>query len=459
MWLRVLSLNNSHRNPQQHPCSFYPLWQNGHTPRYPLFAPRWDSAVFFDDLFTFQLAMLRHRSAPLRLEREKFLDNLRQQGASRHQLLQAASRLIYILHYLHLTNLRSVTSDEIRQAAGTWVKNREPERVHTFNPSTVYGFTGLAKNFLRFHGCLIDPPKPRQAFPHQLERFVFFITKEKGLRTATVEGYRWHVGHFLNWLSQRSKTFSTLTLNDIDDYLLYRSEKWKPLMVRTTSNVLRVFFKYARMQRWSPRVMPEAIKGPCIYGHNSVPAGPSWFDVKRLLRFERKDRPGSMRMQVLLLLFALYGLRTSEATGLLLNNLDWKNKTFTVRRPKNDTLQQFPILPALESAITRYLKLGRPHCHSDYLLVTHRPPFRPLDAHSVSQDIHWRMKRLGIQSIRKGPISLRHSCATRLLSKSMSLQEIADFLGHQDCLSVGIYAKHDIKALKKVTKVDLCGGL
>jgi integrase/recombinase XerD len=413
----------------------------------------------FEELFTFQLAMHRHRSAPLRVERETFLEELRRQGASRHLLLQTASRLIYIVHYLRIPNLRSVTTDEIRQAARVWVKNRDPDRLRTFSRSAIYGFTGLARKFLRFHGCLSEPPKRLQPFPHQLEKFMVFITKERGLRAETVKGYRWHVITFLNWLSQQSKRFSALTSNDIDYYLLYRSEKWKPLMLRTAANVLRIFFQYAKMQRWSPGVMPEAIKGPCIYGYHSLPAGPSWFDVLRLLRFERPDRPGSMRMQVLLLLFALYGLRTSEATGLLLNNLDWKNKSFTVRRSKNNILQQFPILPALESALTRYLKLGRPNCHSDYLLVTQRPPFRRLDSHSVSQDIHWRMRRLGIQSMRQGPISLRHACATRLLSKDMSLQEIADFLGHQDCLSVGIYAKHDIKGLKKVTKVDLCRGL
>ena len=403
--------------------------------------------------------MQRHRSAPLRIEREEFLENLRHQGASRPKLLQVASRLIYLVHYLHLTKLRFVTSEEIRRAAGVWVRSREPERLHTFNPSAVYGFTGLAKKFLRFHGCLTEPPKPPQAFPHQLERFLFFISKEKSLRAETVKGYRWHVMQFLDWLSRHTKNFSALTLNDIDDYLLWRSKEWKPLMIRTTANVLRVFFQCARIKRWSPGIIPEAIKGPCIYGHKSVPAGPSWLDVRRLLRYETQERPGSMRMQVLLLLFALYGLRTSEATGLLLNNFDWKNKTFTVRRSKNGVFQQFPIVRALETSLTRYLKLGRPNCSSEYLLVTHRPPFHPLSSLDVSQDLRLRLTKLGIQSLRKGPMALRHSCATRLLNKNMSLQEIADFLGHQDCLSVGIYAKHDIKALKKVTRIDLCGGL
>ena len=46
-----------------------------------------------------------------------------------------------------------------------------------------------------------------------------------------------------------------------------------------------------------------------------------------------------------------------------------------------------------------------------------------------------------------------------LRKKDMSLQEIADFLGHRDCLTVGVYAKHDLDALRRVAAVDLCGGL
>jgi len=82
-----------------------------------------------------------------------------------------------------------------------------------------------------------------------------------------------------------------------------------------------------------------------------------------------------------------------------------------------------------------------------------------MHGNAVSQLINDRMKKLGIQSIRKGAISLRHACATQLLQKNMSFQEIADFLGHRDCLSVGTYAKHDFNALKRVAAVNLCGAI
>jgi hypothetical protein len=39
----------------------------------------------------------------------------------------------------------------------------------------------------------------------------------------------------------------------------------------------------------------------------------------------------------------------------------------------------------------------------------------------------------------------------------VSLQEIADFLGHRDMHSVSIYAKHDICNLRKVAAFRLAG--
>jgi site-specific recombinase XerD len=68
-----------------------------------------------------------------------------------------------------------------------------------------------------------------------------------------------------------------------------------------------------------------------------------------------------------------------------------------------------------------------------------------------------RMRQLGIVSAHIGPHALRHACATRLLGKGTSLKEIADFLGHSDSRSVGIYAKYDTRSLRKVAAFRLSG--
>jgi len=73
------------------------------------------------------------------------------------------------------------------------------------------------------------------------------------------------------------------------------------------------------------------------------------------------------------------------------------------------------------------------------------------------QIVSRRMRQLGIESEHLGPHSLRHACATRLLSKGASLQEIADFLGHRNIKSIGIYARYDTRSLRKVAAFSLAG--
>jgi integrase/recombinase XerD len=66
---------------------------------------------------------------------------------------------------------------------------------------------------------------------------------------------------------------------------------------------------------------------------------------------------------------------------------------------------------------------------------------------------------MGIESVNAGPHALRHACATRLLKQGSSLEEIAAFLGHRDLNSVSIYARYDIRLLRKVAAFSLSGVL
>jgi hypothetical protein len=131
------------------------------------------------------------------------------------------------------------------------------------------------------------------------------------------------------------------------------------------------------------------------------------------------------------------------------------NETFTVRRAKRGRIQQFPIQFEVGEAILKYLKDERPICKSRFVFVTLRPPFRRVGTQTIQNMVTGRMKMLGVQSKRMGPHSLRHACATQLLRKGMSLPEIADFLGHRDLRSVSIYAKLDVRALRKVADFAL----
>jgi integrase/recombinase XerD len=87
-----------------------------------------------------------------------------------------------------------------------------------------------------------------------------------------------------------------------------------------------------------------------------------------------------------------------------------------------------------------------------------RAPFRPLTSIALWPVVARRLQKLGLSLRHRGPHSLRHACATRLINEGLSLKEVGDHLGHRDPETTRIYAKVDLIRLREVASFDL-GGL
>ena len=163
------------------------------------------------------------------------------------------------------------------------------------------------------------------------------------------------------------------------------------------------------------------------------------------------------RAKAILLLAAVYGLRRCEITRLTLDDFDWYNEVLTVRRAKRGRLQQFPLQFEVGEAIIRYLRNVRPPSKSRRLFLTLQVPYRP--AENIGPAMRRILNAQGLSALPCGLHSLRHACATELLRQGTSLRGIADFLGHRSIRSVSIYARCDLRALRKVADLSLQGVL
>ena len=188
-----------------------------------------------------------------------------------------------------------------------------------------------------------------------------------------------------------------------------------------------------------------------------MPAGPAWADVQRLLAAVEGDRPGDLRDRAILLLLAVYGLRSGEVQILRLEDLDWEAETLRVRRPKTGGTQVYPLARSVGDAILRYLREVRPRCaRREIFLTFHKPP-QPLSRAAMWQIVGSRMRRLGIDARPCGPHALRHACAQRLLDAGFSMKAIGDCLGHRGPASTAVYARVDLARLRQVAEFDLEG--
>jgi site-specific recombinase XerD len=232
-----------------------------------------------------------------------------------------------------------------------------------------------------------------------------------------------------------------------------------PVTIHSESSSLKAFFRHAESREWCSEGIADAIRLPLPRRELFEQQGPIWKNVQRLMQATGGSEPSDLRARPLLLLFAVYGLRRSEAVNLLLKDIDWAAHRFSVRRAKRAGLQQFPLSEELATALRVYIEKARPRTSHPQVFMTLKAPIQPLDAHSVSDVVRSRMRKLNISSKHTGPHSLRHACASRLLENGLSFIDIADFLGHRDTQSVNVYARLNTNALREVAALDLVRAL
>jgi len=411
-----------------------------------------------ESLFAWRKTRARHQEAPLLKESEEFLAHLLRQGCSLQRTRSVATFVITILEVMEMTELREVALPEIESAGRRWAENGLPHGTGPAGPTSKETFIHIAAKWLRFHGRLLVPVPISQPSDALVDDFAIAMKQQRGLSKETIRGYRSRSALFLKWLAQeREKTLLDLSLTDVDTYLdSKRLVGWKARSVATQRQAMRTFLRYAELQGWCSPGIAKGIKSPTLPKFDSMPQGPAWRDVKRLLS-PISDKPSELRAIAILSFFAIYGLRSSEVANLLLGDFDWANETFTVRRAKRGRIQQYPIQYEVGETLIRYLRDGRPHCACRHVFVSRNPPYRPVESSGMWQVVAKRVTRLGIISEHKGPHALRHACATQLLKKGSSLMEIADFLGHRDLKSVSIYAKYDTRSLRQVAAFSLAG--
>src|SRR5262249_25127917 len=189
--------------------------------------------------------------------------------------------------------------------------------------------------WLRFLGRLRKPAPPPGSCADRVAAFAEALRREKGLAPATITGRCFAVQQFLQRLGPRHG-LRAVTVAQLDQALveLVTQGGSGRTSVRLLACDLRSFFDYAEAQGWCRPGLAAAIKAPRVFPYETLPAGPSWDDVRRLIATADGDRPADIRDRALLMLLAVYGLRAGEVGRLRLEDFDWEHELLTVARGK-----------------------------------------------------------------------------------------------------------------------------
>ena len=410
----------------------------------------------FAELFQFPRVRSRYLDAPLLGQRTSYISHLLRHGVPRARVKSVASMQIHAINLMNMGGARLIHAAEVQQAALQWSIDSAVRKRIAPSKAVSHKFLRTVTEWLAFSNLITEPAAPKALFEPQVTQY-FRDARARGHAEAAIYNRRNLLKAFLGWLSERRNNLEDVSLDDIDTYL--ESRRAKGYRQSTFANIrgeLRLFFRYCESQHWCKAGISRGILKPASIRLSPDSRGPAWKDVRRMLSVLATD-PVEIRANAVISLCAICALRRSEIARMRLEDLDWQNEIMTVRRVKRGGVQQFPIQHEVGQAILSYLKSARPRSSCRSLFTTIRTPIRPISPNSIGMIVRKRMTMLKIKSHNFGPHSLRHSCATQLLNKGFSLQEIAEFLGHRGLQAVSIYAKYNPRLLRNVASFSLVG--
>lgn len=394
-----------------------------------------------------KIAGSRHREAPFLPERERYLRNCADSGATPGSLTIKRNELIWIARLLPATAPLGIDIAQLHELV------QQRASMHT---GVTMGARMIvaARPWLRFLGWWREPTKDIP-FQGLLDGYVKWMCDERGFSRSTVGQWQGRTRQFLQWCEETGRNLKGLRPTDIDDYFIQNAPRWGRISMKTMTGALRIFLRYAAAHGLCDSRLATALRTPRMYAQESLPSAPGWTDVQRILATTETDKPADIRNRAILMLLSIYGMRRGEVVALRLDQVDWAGRKLHIFRLKRRQPQVYPLLPTVAEALARYIDTVRPHCSAQEIFLRLKAPQRALTPAALFNFVNGKFKALGIETKHRGPHALRHACAARLVAQGLSFKEIGDHLGHRSASATMTYAKVDMRALREVGDFDL----
>jgi site-specific recombinase XerD len=263
-----------------------------------------------------------------------------------------------------------------------------------------------------------------------IERFL----GSPGLAESTRRAYGVDLRDFAAWLEGEG-----LRLGDVDTRALagYTAELGRarrglaPATIGRRLAAVRALLRFAL----GPARVPDAALAP--RRRRRLPDAPKVEEVEELVDGLPGEGALALRNRALVELVYSCGLRSAEAVGLDLGDVDFDREALHVRG-KGGKERVVPLGEEAALALARWLREGRPALArgaADALFLSARG--RRLDTSTLRR-------------LLRNPHRLRHAYATHLLEGGADLRTIQELLGHASLSTTQVYSHVDARRLRRV---------
>jgi site-specific recombinase XerD len=254
------------------------------------------------------------------------------------------------------------------------------------------------------------------------------------LSESTRRAYRVDVEQFAAWLRERGERLDDVDARTLADYTAELGRDRRGLAPATIGRKLAAVRSFLRFALGPSRV-PDNSFAP--RRPRRLPNAPKAAEIDATLSALDGEGALALRNHALLELVYSAGLRSAEAVGLDLGDVDFEQETVRVHG-KGGKERIVPLGEEAAHWVFRYLRDARPE------LARGAENALFLSA---------RGRRLDTSTLRRllpHPHRLRHAFATHLLEGGADLRTIQELLGHSSLSTTQVYSHVDARRLRKV---------
>ena len=286
-----------------------------------------------------------------------------------------------------------------------------------------------------------------------IDRFMRFLTLERGRSANTVAAYRADLGHYDQWLQDAGVTdLQAITAAHVEGFAQSLTGSSRTIQRRLSA--VRSFHAFLVDDDRAPANPSVGIAGPSSPGR--LPKALGVAVVQSLLDSVSADEPIALRDRALLEVLYGTGARVSEVVGLAVDDVyTGEGSTSDLLRVvgKGNKERVVPLGSHARHALEAYLTRARPILAKKSARAT--PALflgsrgSALTRQSIWNVLKKRARDAGIADP-LSPHTLRHSCATHLVAGGADIRVVQELLGHQSVQTTQIYTKVTIDSLRDV---------
>ena len=335
-----------------------------------------------------------------------------------------------ITHQKKLSSSDTLSANEARLLIQTLKQNTELNRPITINKS----LSSTNQNSLTLQDYWDNHYLP-------------FIKTSKRSYKSDVSYYKHHILPFFGNTPMNQITKSDLTKHHIDLVSKYKLSKG-------TANKLIKFLSYAYNMaiEWEmPYITINPLTNVKQYQlNNNREIYLDSIDIKRLLDIV-DTYPNNINIKYIIRFLLLTGARRNEVLNAKWIDINLNLKVFTIPLSKSGQSRTIPISKALEELIQNIPKISK-----IYIFPAPRE-----DKPMTSIFRHWNNIRIKANFPTLRIHDLRHTTASILVNKGVSLYQVQQLLGHSSPRMTQRYAHLSNKALHEAVSVvdDVVGGI